>query len=186
MKEFRRTKFVGILCCKSEKVLYNGDKKGGFVNMKIKKLGILMVLVFMLGITACSANKTDCEELISNLETACNQLDITGILDCVTPSKVAPAKAMVKLAGTGTDKLVSIITELTGVSLSDVTEGIEPKEALASVKFNPTAYDLEEEKGTITCTASFEAAGKTVENTVIFKVVKVDGGWYIDSVSFGE
>jgi hypothetical protein len=91
-----RRNFVLYLYCKSEKVLYNGDKKGGFVDMKIKKLWMLMVLVFMLGITACSANKTDCEELISNLETACNQLDITGILDCVTPSKAAPAKAMVK------------------------------------------------------------------------------------------
>ena len=145
--------------------------------MKGRILVFCLAFVLMFSAAGCGA-KSDVKELIGKLETACNSMDVSGILDCVNPEKVAPIKLLVDAFGEGSEKLVSYVYDFLGIT---VTED-ESEEVVQTIVLEPTEYVLEDDYGTVTCTLSFEMGDSTVEKEVVLDVIKVDDVWYIDGL----
>ena len=146
--------------------------------MKGRILAFCLALVLMFSATGCGA-KSDVKELIGKLETACNDMDVSGILDCVNPDKVAPIKLLVDTIGEGSEALVSYVYEFLGIT---VTQEESEEEPVQTIVLKPTEYVLEDDRGTVTCTLSFEMGDSTVEKEIVLDVIKVDDVWYIDGL----
>ena len=131
--------------------------------MKGRILAFCLALVLMFSATGCGA-KSDVKELIGKLETACNDMDVSGILDCVNPDKVAPIKLLVDTIGEGSEALVSYVYEFLGITVTQEES------------------EEEDDRGTVTCTLSFEMGDSTVEKEIVLDVIKVDDVWYIDGL----
>lgn len=151
--------------------------------MRKKIISFMLAVAMLISLSACSygsVEKNECEDLIDNLETACNNADISGILDCINPDKSAALKAVVNAISDGSDKVINTVFDFLGIS---VTSEDSSDETIDTIFVEPTEYDLEDESGTIACTLSVKAEDTTIEKQVVFKVVKKNESWYIDGVS---
>lgn len=146
--------------------------------MKRKIMALCLVVVLMLGVSGCGA-KSECKELIGNLETACNSMDVDGILDCFNPDTVAPIKMVLNTFGEGKENLINFVYDMLGIS---VQEGESAEETLETIKLEPTEFELSDESGTVNCTLSIEVGDSIVEKELVFEVIKVDEQWYIEGL----
>ena len=59
--------------------------------MKKRMIAFCLAIVVMLGVVGCGA-KSECKELIGNLEDACNEMDVNAMLDCFNPDRLHRSK----------------------------------------------------------------------------------------------
>ena len=145
--------------------------------MKRKIMAICLVVALMVGTVGCGA-KSDCKELINNLETACNTMDVSGILDCFNPDTVAPLKVLVNAIGSGKDSVVNFIYDALGITVTEE----ESEEVTQKFELEVEEIEITDETGTVKCKLNFEAGDSLVEKEIVFKVIKVDEQWYIDGL----
>ena len=146
--------------------------------MKRRIMAFCLAITVMLATVGCGA-KSECKELIGNLESACNEMDINGVLDCFHPDKAAPFKMIVNTIGTGAENVANFIYGILGITGQ---EGENSEEAMETFKLEPVEYDLADETGTVDCKLSFEMGDSIVEKDLVFEVVKIDDQWYIDGL----
>ena len=146
--------------------------------MQKRIMAFCLAIAVMLATVGCGA-KSECKELIDNLESACNEMDVNAVLDCFNPDKVAPIKMIVNTIGTGTENIANFVYELLGIT---VQEGESSEEAMETFELEPVEYDLADENGTVSCKLSFEMGDNVVEKDLVFEVIKIDDQWYIDGL----
>lgn len=155
--------------------------------MKKKMMVLVVIMTLLLSCTACgisiSSSKGACKKLIGNVEKACNDKDLSALLDCMNPDKVTGIKLVVNTIKDSADKAMEYVLDSLGLSIT--AEG-SADEAMKTIKIKPETYDLQDSEGTVTCKASFKAGETEIEKTLQFDVIKKDSSWYIDGVKLIE
>ena len=154
--------------------------------MKKRITALFMTALILLSLTACGfpSGKSDCKKLISNVEKACNDMDMSALLDCMNPEKVSVVKMVVNTIKDSANKAMEYVLDFFGLTITDNgSEEVSVDEAMKTIELKPEKFDLQDSSGTVTCKTSFKAGEKIIEKTIVFDVIKIDDTWYIDGMS---
>lgn len=160
----------------------------------------ILCLIFVLSIlcSGCSTQQSSCKRLFRSLESACNECDIEGMIDCLSPSYAKPLKTAYSVGtsviGTvekGLSLVFDLISSYAGFDdLSSENSGDTEQQkdtfteaVMKSVQISPTDYDLDKESGTVTCKIYYTVSGTEKETVLYFDVVKIEEEWYINGFS---
>lgn len=141
----------------------------------------VMTLVLVLSMGACSAGTSEIETLTKNFETACNSLDLNGILDCVTPEISTSVKAVTGFIGMFSDKDSDEILEKVG---SVIFKGLpeNSREFFSSIKVDIDTVEQGEDKASAAARITYEISGEKHEKDLSLDYSCVDGKWYISNL----
>lgn len=160
----------------------------------------ILCLIFALCLlcSGCSTQQSSCKKLFRSLENACNECDIEGMLDCLSPSYAKPLKtaysvgaSVIGTAEKGLSLIFNLISSYAGFDDLGNDSSRDPEEqkdtfteaVMKSVQIQPTNYDLDKESGTVTCEIYYTVNGTEKETVLYFDVIKIEEEWYIDGFS---
>ena len=120
------------------------------------------------------------EQLADRCRTACNELDIEGILDCIHPSAAKPMRTMLGLAGTlsgtGEEQVMDFLCQLLGAESSDHTQFCKTLDTELS------DVEVDGDKATASLHYTYEEDGKRYGADADLTFKCVDGQWYISNL----
>lgn len=148
---------------------------------------LVLGLALVLSLVGCGGN-SDEQEIRSTLKSfasACQQLDLNAMLDCMSPDAATPLRGGASLAGT-----------LTGKTPEEILDAAVPfffgsdyasSDFLRSLRLKVEDVAVAEDSATALCTLSYTLDGDEKERDMSVQLVKLemDGqtGWYISSLS---
>ena len=148
---------------------------------------LVLGLALVLSLVGCGGN-SDEQEIRSTLKSfasACQQLDLNAMLDCMSPDAATPLRGGASLAGTLTGKTPEEILDAAVPFLfgSDYASS----DFLRSLRLKVEDIAVAEDSATALCTLSYTLDGEEKERDMSVQLVKLemDGqtGWYISSLS---
>ncbi len=119
-------------------------------------------------------------DLETRCRTACNEVDVEGILDCLAPAVAGPMRTMLDLAGqlsgSGEEQVLDFLCQLLGAESSDHTEFCRTLETELS------DIEVDGDKATASLHYTYEEDGTRygADADVTFK--RIDGEWYISKL----
>ncbi len=151
---------------------------------KAPKVILAVLLILLLGgkVTGMivSPGRSACRKVISQFQTACNNLDVNGMVECLKPSMT---NNLLKLgtAAAG-DAALDTVLNLVGSGLDTVGLGSETtvEELFQTIQLEPKRFGFPGKTRCVKCKASF--AGMT--QYVNIYVTKYYGDAYITKISF--
>ena len=151
---------------------------------KVPKVILAILLILFLGgqVTGMivSPGRSACREVISQFQTACNNLNVSGMVGCLKPSMT---NNLLKLgtAAAG-DAALDTVLNLVGSGLDTVGLGSETtvEELFQTIQLEPKQFGFPGKTRCVKCKASF--AGLT--QYVNIYVTKYYGDAYITKISF--
>lgn len=148
---------------------------------------LVLGLALVLSLVGCGGN-SDEQEIRSTLKSfasACQQLDLNAMLDCMSPDAATPLRGGASLAGT-----------LTGKTPEEILDAAVPfffgsdyasSDFLRSLRLKVEDIAVAEDSATALCTLSYTLDGEKKEQDMSVQLVKLemDGetGWYISSLN---
>lgn len=146
--------------------------------MKKRLVSLCLIFALILAVSGCGA-KSECKELIEKFETACNERDVSAILECINPDKTATLKLVLSVVGDAANEALPKLYDLLGITLPEEKTSLEGSN---TISLEVTEYDLGKTTGTVTCKMTLNIGDDIVENNLSLKVIKVDDVWYIDGL----
>ena len=153
-----------------------------------RRLGVLVLgLALVLSLVGCGASSDEREirSTLKSFASACQQLDLNAMLDCMSPDAATPLRGGASLAGT-----------LTGKTPEEILDAAVPfffgsdyasSDFLRSLRLKVEDIAVAEDSPTALCTLSYTLNGEKKEGDVSIQLVKleIDGqlGWYISSLN---
>lgn len=135
-----------------------------------------------------SPSRGQCRDIVEDFQTACNNMNVNGILDCLNPKIANPLKAVVLIGGavTSTDTnevLGNILGELGG-GVDTITQGsgLDITEAFRTMELKVTGCGFPAKTRKVRCRATF---GIFTQYLDIY-VTKRNGEPYISKVAFAK
>lgn len=120
------------------------------------------------------------EALEDRCRSACNAVDVDGILDCLTPSAAKPMRTILDLAGsfsdTGEEQVMGMLCSTLGASSSDYRQFCE------SLDTELSNIEVRDDKATADLTYWFEEDGQRFEGKANLTCKRIDGQWYISKL----
>ena len=127
------------------------------------------------------------EEQIAEIEalgdrccSACNAVDVDGILDCLTPSAAKPMRTILDLAGsfsdTGEEQVMGLLCQTLGASSSDYRQFCE------SLETELSNIEIKDDKATADLTYWYEEDGQRYKGQADLTCKRIDGQWYISKL----
>lgn len=149
--------------------------------MKFKGIVIVMLIATMvLSLCGCSNDKSEIENLMTEFEYSCNELDIDAMLNCIDPAISDKIKLATGIASMFTDKDSDELTEeLVGVLTGD--DSLNADDFFSSIKVETTDIKTKKETGTANAIVEYSIAGETFKKEAIFNYVYNMDKWYISS-----
>lgn len=147
-------------------------------------LAVLCVIAFAL-IGCGSLKKSKCTEVIENFEASCNQLDISGILNCIDPKISDPLKGIATIGDMFSSQdsstyFLDIIDRIgSGLTNSIAGSDTSASELFSGIQIEPDKYKLKSREGTIICITTFQVNGMEIKKNIAFQMVKKNDSWYI-------
>ena len=143
-------------------------------------LAALMMLTLLTACGGSSGDKAGINKTISAYQSACRDMDVRGMLECMNPSISKPVLSMMDMMGM--DAAEALLDKAFGMLglLGEVGEMAE--ESIEQYTIQPKDYDFNGDKDECAVTATVSAGKGTEEETVIY-MVKVDGKWYISGMN---
>lgn len=119
---------------------------------------VLVIIVAAVGISALvGPTMGQCKEVISDFQTACNDMDASEMLDCLNPVIANPLRAtlLVGTAVTGTDssEILTKIFDTMGGGLDSLTSGsgMDMTQVMRGIEIKPYRFGLPGRKRTVRC-----------------------------------
>ena len=150
----------------------------------IKRLTALALAgAMLLALTGCGfVSKRQIKTTVSHLESAVQEADVQGILDCLDPDQAKVVEAGLNLVGLfsggdGVEAAGSAITLIFGIADSDGS-------VLSSFKIEVKDIQLSDGTATAECEISFDLNGEKQTFQYLFSFVQVDSKelpWRISS-----
>lgn len=141
---------------------------------------ILMAAMMLAVLTGCGA-KSDVKKTISNFETACQALDVRGMLECMNPTIANPILTAMNLLGV--EDTSGALEELVGIIGIFEGAGEKTEEFVQSIKIDPNDFTFNDDKDE--CTVSAELSyGEDNVKTITIDLLLKDEAWYISDIDF--
>lgn len=116
-------------------------------------------------------------QLVDRCRTACNELDIEGILNCLHPTAAKPLRSVMKLAsglsGKDEDKVLEQLCVLLGADASD------PREFCRTLRTELGEVETQGDRATAPLRFIYEVEGEPYMAEVSVTCTCIDGTWYI-------
>lgn len=149
--------------------------------MKIKGIAIMVVISTMvLSMCGCNNNKGEIENLMTEFEYSCNELDINAMLNCIDPAISDKIKLATGIASMFTDKDVDALTEeLVGVLSGE--NFLNANDFFSSISIETTKIDAKRETGICEAVVEYSLAGENFKKNAEFEFINTMDEWYISS-----
>ena len=149
--------------------------------MKIKGIVVVMLIATMvLSLCGCSNDKGEIENLMTEFEYSCNELDIDAMLDCIDPAISDKIKLATGIASMFTDKDSDELTEeLVGMLTGD--NSLNADDFFSSIKIETSDIKTKKETGTANAIVEYSIASEKFKKEATFEYVYHMEKWYISS-----
>ena len=119
-------------------------------------------------------------QLADRCRIACNEMDVDGILDCITPSVATPLRSMLKLAGglsgDGEAQVMELLCSALGADSSDY------QQVCRSLTAELSDIEVDGDKATANLTYRYEIDGQAYEGKADLTCEQSDGRWLISKL----
>ncbi len=123
------------------------------------------------------------EQMVARCTTACNDLDLEGILDYVTPKYADPARAMLKvstaLGGKSDMELLDDLVKLLGAD----AETSDAWQVCQSLETEVTSLEVDGDEATARLHFTFTQDAQDYVGETTVSCTCIDGKWYITNLS---
>ena len=154
------------------------------------KKAIIMSLAFLLiamQLTGCGASG-ECKAVVEKFETACNELDVNGILDCMNPTVAEPIKTGLNFLSGIVQQGSQELMDLIGNALlsSEQTEGedVDASEMFGSMDIEVKNCKVDKDTAVVQAEITFNAFGKEITKQAELDMIQKEEAWYIDGFRF--
>lgn len=141
---------------------------------------ILMAAMVLTLLTGCGA-KSDVKKTISSFESACQALDVRGMLECINPTVSNPILTAMNLLGV--EDTSGTLEELVGIIGIFEGAGEKTEEFVQSIEIDPNNFEFNDGKDKCTVSAELSCGEDNTKNITIDLVLK-DDAWYISDIDF--
>lgn len=150
---------------------------------KMKTKGIVVIMLIttvVLSLCGCSNDKGEIENLMTEFEYSCNELDIDAMLNCINPAISDKIKLATGIAGMFKDKDSDELTEeLVGMLTGD--NSLNADDFFSSIKIEISDIKTKKETGTANAIVEYSVAGETFKQEATFNYIYNMEKWYISS-----
>ncbi len=148
--------------------------------MKRVTVVTLTAVMLLTLLTGCGA-KGAVKETISNFESACQALDVRGMLECVNPTISKPILTAMNLLGV--DDTSGTLEELVGILGIVEGAGEKTEEFVQSIEIKPDEFTFNGDKDE--CSVSAELSyGEEKTKAITIELILKDEIWYISNLDF--
>lgn len=144
---------------------------------------VLMLLSLFL-LTACTARTPEKEiaSRLSSFEDACRAQDLDAVLDCYDPDISGPIREVLRFYGVKLTNLDRLLSNL--LDSAQEESGQSYAELLPNLTITPEQYSFDgEDTCMVSATAEFSLSGSSIRKPVLFRCIRSDQTWYIQSIS---
>lgn len=141
---------------------------------------ILMTVMLLTLLTGCGA-KSDIKKTISTFESACQELDVKGMLECMNPIISKPILGAMNLFGV--EDTSGLLDKLVGTLSFFEAAGNATEEFIQSIEITPNDFAFNSDKDECTVLAEL-SCGEENTKTITINLVLRDEIWYISDIDF--
>lgn len=142
-------------------------------------LAALMMLTLLTACGGSSGDKAGIDKTLSAYQSACRDMDVRGMLECMNPSISKPIISMMDMMGM--DAAEALLDKAFGMlgMLGEVGEMAEEAIKQYTIKAEDYAFNGDKDECVVTAMVS---SGEGVSEEAVIYMVKVDGKWYISGM----
>jgi len=118
------------------------------------------------------------EQMIDRCAAACNNVDVDGILDCVSPKIAKPVRTMMNLVSAMSDLSEEDLLE-TIIGLLGAEETEDATQVCKTLAVEVQSVNVNGDKATADLDFTFEQGGARYTGDTTISCICVDGRWYI-------
>lgn len=133
-----------------------------------------------------SPTRDQCKEIVSDFQTACNELDTNGMINCLKPSVANPLRIALGIGSVVTerssDEMLESILGALGGGLNQLTNdsGLTIQSMFETIEIRPRKFGFPKKTRKVKCKATFCG----LKQDIYISVTKESGEVYITKVAF--
>ena len=131
--------------------------------------------------TTANAEET-VEQMIRRCNAACNDIDLAGILDCVSPQIADPLRTGLnlvgKLGGKSDEELLNTLLNLLGAEIAE-----NSGEICRTLDIEVVSVDIQDDTAQAAVTFDFTQGGQAYKGETNVSCICIDGRWYVSKLS---
>ncbi|MBQ8638874.1 MAG: hypothetical protein IJ468_06870 [Lachnospiraceae bacterium] len=149
---------------------------------RVKQMTVLIAMSIFLG--SCGGeSKEEIEQVISEFEYACDELDFNVLLECIDPIVADPLDLALTMSSWATDyDKEEVIEEILKKAFQ--MEEISFTEGFVSIE--PTKIKVSGKYAEAKCELVLEKSGNAFDADIMLDFIRDDGQWYISGVRYAE
>ena len=145
---------------------------------RMASLALTSVLLLAL-LTGCGGDKDKVAAAISEFESACQELDVRAMIECMDPAISRPVLSALDLFGV--EDTSGMLEQLVGVLDLFEDAGQQTEEFLQSIRIEPKEYEFNDSKDACTVTAEL-SYGDSEPRSITIQMILEDETWYIGGI----
>ena len=144
-------------------------------------LAVILIVIAVGGIYTVikSPSKSQCDEIITEFQESCNNMNISGVIGCLKPSLINTGLQL-GTSVVGKDDIMSIFSSFGGLDEMGEGTGLDVEELFQMMKLEPKRYGFPSKERKVVCKVSFGAFSQYVN----LYVGKMYGDPYISKLRF--
>lgn len=146
----------------------------------MKRTLALLCAVVMLVTLLSGCASGDIETLFAEYQTACNNLDLNAMMDCVTPKITNPLKTAAGIVGKLTANDTDAMFDKIGALIMNETK-VSKKEYFETVKFEVKKVTVEDDLATVEVILTYNGNGADYTEEVTYECEFYADKWYLKS-----
>lgn len=151
--------------------------------LKIQRmLAVVLIICLLLSMTACKSKSEGIKETLSEFESACRELDVNAMLNCIDPDIAQPIKIGLIVYGKTTGS--SIEQTLGEVVTSVFGQNYDPKEFLSNISFEDMKIKAKKRTAKVKCNIVYNIYGEDFKQKATISMMREedDEKWYISGI----
>lgn len=149
--------------------------------MMRRAAAVILMAAVLLSLLAGCGPKNDVKSTISEFESACQSLDVKGMLECINPTVSKPILGALNLFGV--EDTSGTLEQLVGALDLFDDAGQVTEELVQSIRIKPNNYAFNDAKDKCTVTAEL-SYGDGDSKIITLQMILKDESWYISDIDF--
>lgn len=150
----------------------------------MKKIIRSLMCVLLAAVIVCSfagCANSEIKGVISDFESACNDLDFNAMSDCINPRITGVLDFASGLIGMFTEKDTEEMLDKLSELIVKGEDGADREEFFSSIKIKVDEITVEDEQAVVTAIVNYEKSGKETVREAVFTCEYYADEWYINT-----